>query len=109
MTRQKGGWRHMHPDAVIVARPGRWGNPFDYRKAAEVGYGDGRSAAVDAFRGWLRGEDWGTPDGETRDSMEARRAEILSKLDQLRGRDLACWCPIEAPCHADVLMKLANR
>ena len=26
----------------------------------------------------------------------------------LRGRDLACWCPLDQPCHADVLLSLAN-
>lgn len=24
------------------------------------------------------------------------------------GKDLACWCPINQPCHADVLLRLAN-
>jgi hypothetical protein len=26
----------------------------------------------------------------------------------LTGRDLACWCPLDRPCHADVLLELAN-
>jgi hypothetical protein len=26
----------------------------------------------------------------------------------LRGYSLACWCPLDKPCHADVLLKLAN-
>jgi hypothetical protein len=30
-------------------------------------------------------------------------------LEPLRGRDLVCWCPRDAPCHADVLLELANR
>jgi hypothetical protein len=29
-------------------------------------------------------------------------------LTALRGRDLACWCPLDQPCHADVLLELAN-
>jgi len=29
-------------------------------------------------------------------------------IDELRGRDLACWCPLNQPCHADVLLRLAN-
>jgi hypothetical protein len=29
-------------------------------------------------------------------------------LDVLRGHDLACWCPLDKPCHADVLLRLAN-
>ncbi|MBO0882015.1 MAG: DUF4326 domain-containing protein, partial [Mycobacterium sp.] len=28
---------------------------------------------------------------------------------ELRGHDLACWCPLEQPCHADVLLAIANR
>lgn len=27
----------------------------------------------------------------------------------LRGKDLACWCPLDQPCHADVLLEVANR
>lgn len=30
-------------------------------------------------------------------------------LEPLRGRDLVCWCPLDGlPCHADVLLELAN-
>ena len=31
------------------------------------------------------------------------------RYDELRGRDLACWCPLDGPCHADVLLERANR
>lgn len=92
--------------AVVVARPTRWGNPFDFRKAADAGYGDGRGAAVDAFRGWLNGEDWGSPNGV---DMAKRREAILAGLADLRGKDLACWCPLNRPCHADVLIEMANK
>lgn len=27
---------------------------------------------------------------------------------KLHGHDLACWCPPEEPCHADVLLKVAR-
>ena len=30
-------------------------------------------------------------------------------LDELRGKDLACWCKIGEPCHADILIELANK
>ncbi|ETX26587.1 DUF4326 domain-containing protein [Roseivivax isoporae] len=33
-------------------------------------------------------------------------AEIIREL---RGKDLACWCPLDQPCHADVLLEIANR
>jgi len=28
---------------------------------------------------------------------------------ELRGKDLACWCPLDQPCHADILLEVANR
>lgn len=30
------------------------------------------------------------------------------ELATIRGRDLACWCALDKPCHADVLLELAN-
>jgi hypothetical protein len=30
-------------------------------------------------------------------------------VEPLRGRDLACWCHLDQPCHADVLLEVANR
>jgi hypothetical protein len=30
------------------------------------------------------------------------------KLAELRGKNLACWCPLNKPCHADVLLEIAN-
>ena len=32
-----------------------------------------------------------------------------SDVAELRGKDLACWCPLDQPCHADVLLEIANR
>ncbi|EPX82062.1 hypothetical protein Salmuc_02429 [Salipiger mucosus DSM 16094] len=35
--------------------------------------------------------------------------EIFAMQTVLRGRDLACWCPLDRPCHADILLELANK
>ena len=47
-----------------------------------------------------------------RDILEWRKRVGEEKFEQwiapLRGRDLACWCPLDKPCHADVLLRLAN-
>jgi hypothetical protein len=37
------------------------------------------------------------------------RAELVRRLPELRGKNLACWCPLDKPCHADVLLELANK
>ena len=90
MTRQR-PWRVDHSDAVIVARPTYWGNP--YRVLEDTA--EARQEAVDLFRNWL------TKPGEG-------AAFAASAKAQLRGKDLACWCPLDAPCHADVLLEIAN-
>lgn len=82
------GWR-MPAGAIRVARPGRWGNPY---VVGTPGIPDARTA-VRLFRALL----------------EARGAEMAEDLRALRGHDLACWCALDAPCHADVLLEFANR
>ncbi|UXU75524.1 MULTISPECIES: DUF4326 domain-containing protein [unclassified Paracoccus (in: a-proteobacteria)] len=42
-------------------------------------------------------------------AREDARQAVLTSLPALRGRPLACWCPPGCPCHADVLLDLANR
>lgn len=42
------------------------------------------------------------------EAMTDRRANILDRLPSLRGKNLACWCKPGQPCHADVLLELAN-
>ena len=47
------------------------------------------------------------------DAIEKYRQHILRYtpkywFDELKGKDLACWCPLSQPCHADVLLELVN-
>ena len=102
------GWR-MPPGTVKVDRTTKWGNPFTVNGAREAGYqGDDaelRARCVEAFRVWL-GPHWRYNwDGE---ESAAARAAILSGIHNLRGKNLACWCALDQPCHADVLLELAN-
>jgi len=90
------GWR-MPSGAVYVGRPGRFGNPY----VALVTLTDAVPAAEsvagfeDLWRRWL------ADPAPCYDHM--RRA-----LRGLAGKDLVCWCPLDQPCHADVLLRLAN-
>lgn len=34
--------------------------------------------------------------------------EAYMNLEPLRGKDLVCWCPLDQPCHADILLEIAN-
>jgi hypothetical protein len=75
------GWQ-MPANAIYVGRPTRWGNPYADQDNAEL---------VRLFR-----ENCLTPEF------------ICSVRSELKGKDLACWCPLDQPCHADVLLKIAN-
>lgn len=72
------------PNAKLVARPTRWGNPFST--------GD-RVKDVEAYKKWL--------------GVQLKRNPGF--LDELVGYDLVCYCPLRSPCHADVLLEIINK
>ena len=95
----------MPPNTVYVGRPTKYGNPFP----VDV-YGD---KAIDLYRRWLLGE-MSTAEmnelsyyGDPRIGLPSRRR--LIQPHELRGKDLACWCREGTPCHADILLELANQ
>lgn len=94
------GWR-MPENTVKVSRPGRWGNPFYptdvYMTGPKRGQEAGVSGAVQAFRNALEN-----------DLKREKDGKVKKALDELRGKNLACWCKLGEPCHADVLLELAN-
>lgn len=109
MTRQK-PWRADHPDAVIVDRRTEWGNPF---QIGEPGISDAQTA-VNLFRGailvchHLRTNRPERGLGPILSDELGGISAIETIRRELRGKDLACWCPLDAPCHADVLLEIAN-
>lgn len=95
---RKAGWR-MPENTVKVTRPGKWGNPFKI------------------------GDPHPHPDENCRPIRDAAEAvelftihagvlglheNICTEAHTLRGKNLACWCKQGQPCHADVLLELAN-
>lgn len=96
------GWR-MPPNAVYVGRPTKFGNLWTPEMYWDAGYSGPLLVAlqhcVDAFRAWMTGgQHW----------AHAAPLPPIPDLALLRGKDLACWCPLDQPCHADVLLQLAN-
>lgn len=81
--------------AVNVARPSKWGNPY---KIGERTFNPATGGhpictpeiAVEKFR------------------LRLTNGEKAGAVTHLRGRNLACWCALDAPCHADVLLDIAN-
>lgn len=123
LSRQK-GWRKP-AGAIVVSRPSKWGNPFRQFGENEYLYCDAShrrkiftpwvifdhdqdifrspvtpQMVVDYYRRWLTGEF---------DAARIIRPCLLTRADilTLRGKQLACWCPLDQPCHADVLAEMA--
>jgi hypothetical protein len=105
---RRAGWRKPE-GAVVVSRPSKWGNPFTVGSPAVTD----RERAVQFFANWLsnsvnaegRYAHGGTDYFGAEAALRPTHEEIIK---QLRGRDLACWCPLDQPCHADVLLRIAN-
>jgi hypothetical protein len=63
-----------------------WGNPFRASTPAE------REDAVAKFKGHI-----------------ANRPHLRDRARaELSGKNLACWCSLDGPCHADVWLEIAN-
>jgi Domain of unknown function (DUF4326) len=82
--------RNIPDEAVYIGRPSKWGNPFSHRSDTQARFKvDTREDAIEAYREYLF------------------VSGLIDDIEELRGKDLACWChPL--PCHGDVLVEIAN-
>ena len=102
--------------AVIVSRPSRFGNPFTIKDAIEAEWSNPYSVCMEMYREWLR---VGTEGGWYQETYRIGRQvfdrqRVLKDLHLLRGKDLACTCPLPEPgqpdlCHGAVLLSLAAK
>lgn len=103
--RRTKGWR-MPPNTVKVDRSTQWGNPWRVHRHAI-----GPVAATWWVWGPRADEECATEADALALSLRKfryyaeQRPELVAAL---RGKDLACWCALDQPCHADVLLELAN-
>jgi hypothetical protein len=107
--RRTKGWRKPE-GAIVVSRPSKWGNPWTAAECSNYAE-SGRDLAASFFRSAMADRQWDIDRG-----LDPAEHEILGfypPLDEIRaelaGHDLACWCPLDQPCHADVLLEIANR
>lgn len=94
--------------AVCVTRPSQFGNPFKVGEGTPFRFCRGTviratkhlrlvqdaESAVAFFSAWI-------------DSPHGKHMRVAAK-EYLRGKDLCCWCALDQPCHADVLLEIAN-
>lgn len=106
--RRTKGWRKPE-GSIVVARPSKWGNPFTVHVHTErcgpdhmlcpIWVADDRQDATTKFRhALIYPVSWTDPPVPDIDDIR----------NELRGHDLACWCPLDQPCHADVLLEICR-
>jgi hypothetical protein len=76
-----------NPNAVYVGRPSKYGNPFKLTKEED------RKLVIDSYRYWL----------------EQQLLKDPYFLNELRGKDLVCFCPLDKLCHADILIEYVEK
>ena len=79
------GW-HMPEGCVYVGRNSKWGNPFPLSNYT-------LEESLRRYREWLENKLKNNP----------------SFLDELKGKDICCWCRIDRPCHGDIILEFLNK
>ena len=87
-------WNKRDPscpkDAIYVGRPSKWGNPFT------IGKDGTREEVLQKYRDHI-------------DNLRHTSDLFIFDLyNEITGKDLVCWCAPK-PCHADVLLEIANQ
>lgn len=86
--------KDVPPDAIYVGRPTKWGNPFSHQNGTLAKFKvETRDEAVEEFRYY---------------ALDLLENCGQGYFEELRGKDLVCWCAPK-PCHADVLLEIANQ
>jgi hypothetical protein len=85
------GWK-MPKNTIYVGRPTKYGNPYKITENSLAG----RLSSLARYEDRLR-------------DMRVYRPELFQTIfKDLKGKNLACWCPLSQPCHADILLELVN-
>lgn len=115
----------MPPNTVYVGRPTIWGNPFPVNDFLQndllylLGTRDDTKTMVKKVNAIRKrnGVYLTLMDSLTMyETMvkycyldKSRDNQWRIDINKLRGKNLACWCPLDQPCHADILLEIANK
>lgn len=98
--RRTRGWR-MPKHTKYVGRGSLYGNPFRVARSARELEAGGELVVASPVEAVARYREW------IKTSREGRFVASCA-AQNLWGLDLACWCTLDQPCHADVLLEIAN-
>jgi hypothetical protein len=96
----------MPANTISVTRPGKYGNPFYPGSGLAMGGFDSEMRMVTPAATPANCAKWFRIRIENMRKHEPRA--FAEYIEPLRGKNLACWCAVGAPCHADILLEVAN-
>ena len=79
------GWRTPE-NCIYVGRPTKWGNPFPLSNYT-------LEESLKRYRSWL----------------ENKLKENPHFLDELKNKDICCWCTLDQKCHGDIILEFQNK
>lgn len=80
------------PYDVYVGRPGPYGNPWSSKPSKYAEHiVESKSEAIEKYRNYV-----------------LNNPELLDKINELKGKTIACWCDENESCHGDVIIKINN-
>lgn len=103
----------MPENTVYVGRPTKWGNHHVIKNLGKNIYGVLKAVELCNTGKVIMCADYLGTDVECRTEAVKRYRKDLPmippEIEQLRGKNLACFCPLDQPCHADILLQIANQ
>ena len=101
------GWK-MPENTVYVGRPTKWGNP--YKVTGEPGHWFVIDTELDEPCASFAEKHHAFVYALVLYKKEINYKHNSGKVNvyDLKGKNLACWCKPDEPCHADVLLELSN-
>jgi hypothetical protein len=112
------GWK-MPGNTICVSRPSKWGNPLKLVGDCIYIHSGYRRRLLDPWVYYTVGDIddliylyrklWDETEFSNKDLQHWSDGFKKLDLNELKGKDLACWCPLSSPCHADVLIELCMK
>lgn len=89
------GWRKPE-NAICITRPGKYGNPYKIGAVYQSPFVRGGAFLITSQNVL----------GVFEIYARSKLAMDPNWLEPLRGKDLCCFCKLDAPCHGDIILKL---
>jgi len=107
LSRNK-GWSKPE-GAIVVSRPSKWGNPFRVQRCEKSGLWLVVNTGTRELFLSTHSKEVAIQHAVNAHAMHIDDESVEAIRAELSGRDLACWCKLGTPCHADTLLELANQ